>query len=124
MTVPTGHVDSPRTCIRCEASLQIRSRAAEGKAAIHTFACPLCGCPNTVSAVACTAILCLVQCGCGKSLEVTIEPSLAPLVAATEHEQPDEGSRSYAHLTMKRSRVLCPECGQPHFVFGAVQQVV
>ena len=116
-------MDSAATCIRCDAALQIRSPEAEGKAAIYTFPCPLCGCPNTVSVIACTAILCLIPCVCGKAVEVTIAPNLAPLAATAEGERPDESGVTYAHMTMTRSRVHCPECNRPYFVFGAVSRI-
>ncbi len=83
----------------------------------------MCACPITVSATGCRDVLCLIPCVCGKALEVTVELQYAPIVALPTSEAPEETGVIYEHLTMKRSRVLCPDCQRPHFVFGTVREI-
>ena len=121
MAVPPDQVDSLHTCIRCGAGLQVRSQAGEGNPAPCSFSCPLCACPNTVLVIVCTAVMAVLQCGCGRAVEVTVAPLLSPPMVTEEGKL--EGGVDYERLTMTRSLLKCPACGRPHFVYGRMKKI-
>ncbi len=105
-----------KPCTHCGAALQLAANS-EGEQTIHSFVCPLCGWMNSVPASGVTGLAATIECACGKSFQIELDPKAARMTAAETQQLTAEGP-IYERMTITRSIINCPSCKQPHFVFG------
>ena len=105
-----------RSCIRCGASVQLHAVSPEAKEA-HSFVCPVCGCTNR-SLAAIEAVSATITCKCGRAITVVAKATADPETTTAGKQHLEGSTQEYEHLTMRRTRRLCPDCNEPHFFFG------
>lgn len=115
-TPPPGDGVS-KPCTHCGVALQVTITSDADHQTIHTFICPVCGWQNSVPATSVTALAATIECDCGSRFRIDLDPKAARVATAETQQLTAEGP-VYERMTITRSIINCPDCKQPHFVFG------